>query len=134
MSRYRSEESRQKARQSIMRTLSERSRKVREYDKLAQDRTVLLSLVREGIECGGSTRQFLRWVERAKFIIANEPASSQETVPAPEESIQKAFARSPRRVQEMPGPKQPPRLHGDGCRGGDYARPDCPALNRGVTP
>lgn len=79
MSRYRSEESRQKARQSIMKTLSERSRKVREYDKLVQDRQVLIDLVREGIACGGSTRAFLAWTKRADFIIRNEPVSAQET-------------------------------------------------------
>jgi hypothetical protein len=41
-----------------------------------EDKQVLLALVREGIACGGSTRAFLRWVERAKFITSNEPPSS----------------------------------------------------------
>jgi hypothetical protein len=30
----------------------------------------------------------------------------------------------------MPGPKQPPRLHGDGCICGDYVRYDCPVKHR----
>lgn len=81
MGKFRTEESRQKARKSMLQTSFERSRKVREHDKLAQERRALIDLVREGIACGGSTRQFLRWVERAKFIIANEPASAQETRP-----------------------------------------------------
>lgn len=43
---------------------------------LDEDRNVLVALIREGIACGSSTRAFLRWVERAKFITANEPASA----------------------------------------------------------
>lgn len=31
---------------------------------------------------------------------------------------------------QMPGPKQPPRIHGEGCRCGDFARRDCPAAKR----
>lgn len=68
----RSQASREQASRTLIRTTAERSRKARGYD-------VLLQLVRDGIACGGSTRQFLRWVERAKFIIANEPASAPET-------------------------------------------------------
>jgi hypothetical protein len=79
MGKPRTELSKQKARKSMLQTSFERSRKVREHDKLVQERRVLIDLVREGIACGGSTRQFLRWIERAKFIIGNEPASSQET-------------------------------------------------------
>jgi hypothetical protein len=69
----RSQTSKEQVSRTMIRTAAERSRKARGYD-------VLLQLVREGIACGGSTRQFLRWVERAKFIIANEPAPAQETI------------------------------------------------------
>lgn len=30
-------------------------------------------------------------------------------------------------TNEVPGPKQPPRIHGDGCTCGDFARYGCPA-------
>lgn len=73
----RSQASKQQASRTLIRTTAERSRKARGYD-------VLLQLVCDGIACGGSTREFLRWVERAKFIIANEHESTPETSPAPE--------------------------------------------------
>jgi hypothetical protein len=32
--------------------------------------------------------------------------------------------------ERVPGPKQPPRLHGEGCICGDYSRQDCPVRDR----
>jgi hypothetical protein len=45
---------------------------------LDEDKQALLALVREGIKAGGSTREFLRWAERAKFITAGEPTASSQ--------------------------------------------------------
>lgn len=47
-------------------------------------------------------------VEVADALNAPEPCSEKETVPAPEQSIVKAFEQSPRRVQETsPAPADP---------------------------
>lgn len=62
----------------MLRTSADRSRKIREHDRLVQDRKVLVALVREGIKCGSSVRAFLAWQKRAQFILINEPAESEE--------------------------------------------------------